>query len=140
MSKQKLTLSQEATVLFWIENYRGKQMKGESRVTLYEIYRYFKQDRDKDVCTCLDRDTHKKVEGFINNIDWSEETRTSEKMKQVLPDSYIEPLELEEVSTQPIDMSEVLESMKIRTTIPQEDAPKLKKPTAKRGRPRKTKK
>lgn len=140
MSKKQLSLEQEATVLFYLENYRGKQMKGEARVIMYDIYRYFKQDRDKDVCSCLDRDTFKKVDGFINSIEWSEQTKTSPKMKQVLPQQYVEPIpEMEEeVSTQPIDMSEVLDSMKIRTTIPQDDVAKLKKPT-KRGRPLKKK-
>ena len=132
----KLTLEQEALVLAYLEYHRGKQMKGETRVMMYDIYRMFKQDRDKDVCSCLDRDTFKKVDGFINSIDWSEETRTSPKMQQVLPEQYVEPIEIEEVSTQPIDMDEVLQGM-IKTTIPQDHVSKLKKPTKRRTRKKK---
>jgi len=104
MSKVKLTLEQEAKVLAYLEYHHGKQMKGETRVMMYDIYRIFQQDRDKDVCSCLDRDTFKKVEGFINNIEWSEETRSSEKMKQLLPNLYLEPIQIEEESTQPVEV------------------------------------
>jgi hypothetical protein len=104
MSKKTLTLEQEALVLAYLEYHHGKQMKGETRVMMYDIYRIFQQDRDKDVCSCLDRDTFKKVEGFINNIEWSEETRSSEKMKQLLPSLYLEPIQIEEESTQPVEV------------------------------------
>jgi len=127
MSKIKLTLEQEALVLFYIEHYRGRTMKGEARQTMYDVYGLFKNDgRTSSVCSCLDRDTHNKIEGFINNIDWSEETISSPKMKQLLPHVWVEPVILEEESTQPIDMNEVLESMMIKTTIPQEDLVKAK--------------
>lgn len=137
--RKQLTLEQEASVLFYLENHRGKQMKGETRELMYEIYSYFSSDgRTSSVCTCLDRDTFKKVDGFINTIEWSEETKSSAKMKQVLPSKYVEPIIEEEESTQPVDMNEVLESMKIRTTIPQEDVVKAKsvpvKPQTRRKR------
>jgi hypothetical protein len=102
--KKQLSLEQEALVLAYLEYHRGRQMKGDARQIVYDIYRIFQQDRDKDVCSCLDRDTFKKVEGFINNIEWSEETRSSEKMKQLLPNLYLEPIQIEEESTQPVEV------------------------------------
>lgn len=139
--KRKLTLEQEANVLYYLEYQRGRQMKGESRTNMYEVYRYFRRDRDKDVCSCLDRDTFKKVDNHINHIDWSDETRSSEKMKKLLPNEYVEsiPEMEEEISTQPIDMSEVLQNMNNKTTTPQDDVSQLKKPTKRRGRPKKKK-
>ena len=134
--KKKLTLEQEALVLFYLENHRGKQIKGEHKEIVYEIYRFFKQDRDSSVCNCLNRDTAKKVDGFINTIDWSEKTKSSPKMKQLLPDLYVEPIEEieEEVSTQPVDMNEVLKGMNAKVV---EEEVELKKPTAKRRRKKK---
>lgn len=137
MNKKTLTLEQEATVLFYLENHRGKQMKGETRTIMYEIYRYFQQDRDSTICSCLDRDTFRKVDGFINSIEWSEQTKTSDKMKQVLPEQWVEPIqEMEEdESTQPIDMKEVLEGMNAKVI----EEPKPKKTTRKRTTRKKTK-
>lgn len=129
MNKKQLTLEQETTVLFYLENHRGKQMKGETRNIMYEIYSYFMNDgRNSSVCSCLDRDTFKKVDGFINTIDWSEQTKTSDKMKQVLPQKYVEPIQelYEEESTQPVDMDEILSNM-IKTTILPEDSKKIAK-------------
>jgi hypothetical protein len=101
--KNKLTLEQEASILHYIEYGRGKQMKGVQREYMYDIYSMFSNDgRSVSTCTCLDRDTHRKVDNFINKIEWSEKTKTSEKMKQLLPDSYIEPVPL--VQTQPLKM------------------------------------
>jgi hypothetical protein len=116
MSKIKLTLEQEAKVLAYLEYHHGKQMKGETRTFMYDIYRWFKGDRDASVCSCLDRDTFKKVEGFINTIDWSEETRSTEKMKQLLPNLYLEPIQIEEESTQPVevDMAKLEKAIKKR--------------------------
>ncbi len=103
MSKKKLTLEQEASVLHYLEHTRGKQLKGTNRTYLYEVYSMFSNDgRTIKTCSCLDRDTHKKVDNFINTIDWSEGTKTSEKMKQVLPNQYVEPIEIEEEQTQPV--------------------------------------
>ena len=120
--KKQLSLEQEALVLAYLEYHHGKQMKGETRVMMYDIYRIFQQDRDKDVCSCLDRDTFKKVEGFINNIEWSEETRSSEKMKQLLPNLYLEPIQIEEESTQPVevDMEKVAKAIQKRKRIKKE--------------------
>tara|TARA_R100000951_G_scaffold112413_1_gene112698 strand:- start:16 stop:423 length:408 start_codon:yes stop_codon:yes gene_type:complete len=103
MSKKKLTLEQEVSVLHYLEHTRGKQLKGTNRTYLYEVYSMFSNDgRSVKTCTCLDRDTHKKVDNFINTIEWSEKTKTSNKMKQVLPKQYVEPIEIEEVQTQPV--------------------------------------
>ena len=104
--KKQLSLEQEVKVLFYLENYRGTQIKGEHKELIYEIYRWWLQDRDSKVCDCLNRDTAKKVDGFINTIEWSEETRTSPKMKQILPNKYVEPIAemYEEESTQPVEV------------------------------------
>lgn len=115
--KKQLTFEQEAKVLAYLEYHHGKQMKGETRTIMYEIYRMFKQDRDASVCSCLDRDTFKKVEGFINSIEWSEETKSSPKMKQILPSLYLEPFQIEEESTQPVevDLAKLEKAIKRRT-------------------------
>ena len=125
MSKKKLTLEQEVIVLHYLEYHRDKAMKGEQRGSMYDVYRLFSGDRDASVCSCLDRDTHRKVDNFINNIDWSEETRQSAKMKQVLPHLYIEPIE--EESTQPIDMSEVVKGMNKSKKVATKRRPRKKK-------------
>lgn len=139
MSKKKLTLEQEALVLFYLENHRGKQMKGETRTMMYDIYRWFKPDRDASVCSCLDRDTFKKVDGFINTIDWSEETKTSPKMQSVLPEQYVEPIEelYEEESTQPVevDLKSLEKGLEKRLTNPSFE----KETPLKRRKTRKTK-
>lgn len=116
MGKVSLALEQEAFVLAYLEYHRLKQMKGDSRQIVYDIYRIFKQDRDSSICGCLDVDTFKKVEGFINNIEWSEETRQTEKMKQLLPNLYLEPIQIEEESTQPVevDMAKLAKAIKRR--------------------------
>jgi len=101
--KRKLTIEQEVSVLHYLEHTRGKQLKGTNRTYLYEVYSMFSNDgRSVKTCSCLDRDTHKKVDNFINTIEWSEKTKTSQKMKQVLPKQYVEPIEIEEVETQPV--------------------------------------
>jgi hypothetical protein len=117
---KKLTLEQEASVLHYIEYHRGKKMYGEQRKYMYDVYRFFKQDRDEKVCTCLDSDTHKKVDGFINSIDWSDEVRQSAKMQQLLPDIYVEPIKIKEVSTQPVkvNMDKLAKSIKKRKSTP----------------------
>tara|TARA_R110000782_G_C14499644_1_gene378438 strand:+ start:32 stop:439 length:408 start_codon:yes stop_codon:yes gene_type:complete len=103
MSKKNLSLEEEASVLHYIEYGRGKQMKGLQRDVMYNIYSLFSSDgRTVNTCGCLDRDTHKKVDNWINTIEWSEYTKSTDKMKELLPDVYIEPIEMEEVSTQPI--------------------------------------
>ena len=101
--KRKLTIEQEVSVLHYLEHTRGKQLKGTNRTYLYEVYSMFSNDgRSVKTCSCLDRDTHKKVDNFINTIEWSEKTKTSQKMKQVLPKQYVEPIEIEEAETQPV--------------------------------------
>jgi hypothetical protein len=103
--KKKLTLEQEASVLHYLEHTRGKQMKGENRGYMYEVYSMFSNDgRSIGTCSCLDSDTHRKVDNFIKTIDWSQKTKTSAKMNQVLPKMYLEPIEVEEVQTQPVEI------------------------------------
>ena len=112
--KKKLTIEQEATVLHYLEYTRGKQLKGANRTYLYDIYTIFSNDgRSVKTCSCLDRDTHRKVDNFINTIEWSEWTKSSEKMKQVLPKMYIEAIE-EEIQTQPVkvDMDKLAKAIK----------------------------
>ena len=41
MSKKKLTLEQEVSVLHYLEHTRGKQLKGTNRTYLYEVYSMF---------------------------------------------------------------------------------------------------
>lgn len=126
MSK-KLTLEQEASVLHYVEYHRGKKMHGEQRKYMYDIYRMFKQDRDDKVCTCLDRDTHNKVEGFIKSIEWSDEVKSSSKMKELLPDSY-EAIILKEKSTQPVkvDVKKLAKAVKKRKATPKAKAVPVK--------------
>lgn len=114
--KKQLSLEQEAKVLAYIQYHRGRQIKGQSKELLYEIYRFWKQDRDSKICDCLNVDTYKKVEGFIGTIEWSEETRSSEKIKQLLPNLYLEPIQIEEESTQPVevDMAKLEKAIKRR--------------------------
>tara|TARA_R110000803_G_scaffold102451_1_gene170540 strand:+ start:558 stop:965 length:408 start_codon:yes stop_codon:yes gene_type:complete len=112
--KKKLTIEQEATVLHYLEYTRGKQLKGANRAYLYDVYTIFSNDgRSVKTCSCLDRDTHRKVDNFINTIEWSEWTKSSEKMKQVLPKMYIEAIE-EEIQTQPVkvDMDKLAKAIK----------------------------
>ena len=112
--KKKLTIEQEATVLHYLEYTRGKQLKGANRTYLYDVYTIFSNDgRSVKTCSCLDRDTHRKVDNFINTIEWSEWTKSSEKMKQVLPKMYIEAIE-EEIQTQPVkvDMDKLAKAIK----------------------------
>jgi hypothetical protein len=128
MEKQKLTIEQEAQMLVYILYHKGRIMKGETRAMMYEIYRYFKQDRDASICSCLDRDTSRKVDGFIDSYSWSDEVRFSPRFAEAFPHLAQIKEELKEEfveeSTQPIDMDEVLGNM-FRTTIRPEDAEKL---------------
>jgi len=127
MEKQKLPIEKEANMLYYLIHQRGKVMKGDTRANMYEIYNYFKGDRDASICSCLDRDTAKKVDGFIDSYSWSDDTRFSPRFAEVFPHLAVvkEELELEpEISSQPIDMDEVLKNM-IKTTIPPEDMDKL---------------
>ena len=81
---------------------------------MYDVYTIFSNDgRSVKTCSCLDRDTHRKVDNFINTIEWSEWTKSSEKMKQVLPKMYIEAIE-EEIQTQPVkvDMDKLAKAIK----------------------------
>jgi len=103
--KRKLSLEEEASVLHYLEHTRGKPMKGVNRGYMYEVYSIFSGDgRSVSTCSCLDVDTHRKVDNFINTIEWSEKTKTSAKMLQVLPKQYVEPIEIEEEQTQPVEI------------------------------------
>lgn len=107
-----LTYEQEVQILHFIQYCQGHSTKGDCRGYMYDIYQMFKNDgRNSGVCTCLDGDTAKKVDGFISTYTFSDEIRLTEKFKQLLPhlalieESAKEPLE--EVST--TDLSEGME-------------------------------
>ena len=115
MSKHKITVEQEEKVLEYIQHHRGQNMKGLQRNEMYNIYSMFASDgRNVNTCSCLDRDTHKKVDNWINRIEWSTNSRTTPKMKSLLPENYIEPVE--DISTQPIkiDLDKLSKSIEKR--------------------------
>ena len=135
--KNKLTLEQEASVLHYLEYTRGKQLKGTNRTYLYDVYNIFSSDgRSEKTCSCLDRDTHKKVDNFINTIEWSEGTKTSEKMKQVLPNQYVEPIWIEEEQTQPVE----IDLEKLSKAIEKRKAKKVPVKAVKKSKVKKKKK
>jgi len=101
---KKLTEQQEIIVLHFIENCRGKSTYGDCRKYMYDVYKIFKNDgRDVSTCSCLDRDTARKVDGFINIVEWSDEIRSTARFKSILPHLYkeIEEESIED-STQPV--------------------------------------
>ena len=131
MEKQKLQIEQEANMLYYLLYQKGKIMKGDTRANMYEIYRYFKQDRDANVCSCLDRDTSRKVDGFIDSYSWSDEVRFSPRFAEVFPHLAQIKEELKEEfveeSTQPIDMNEVLDNMLKAKPVPVKPVKRVRK-------------
>jgi hypothetical protein len=106
MSKITLDITQETKMLVWITEYNKGIVKGLGRDIMYEIYRFFRQDRDGNVCKCLDPDTHKKVVNFINGWDWSEEIRKTAKFQELKPDLAIfEEVEFETDNNQPVSVN-----------------------------------
>jgi hypothetical protein len=100
-------------MLFYIIHQRGKMMKGEVRDNMYQIYRYFKGDRDASMCSCLDRDTYKKVDGFIDSYTWSDDTRKSDRFRDIFPhlalikEELEIPLEIEPNQPVSVDMEKL---------------------------------
>ena len=132
---KQLTYEQEVNVLAFIEYCQGHSTRGECREHMYEIYKLFKNDgRDSSVCTCLDGDTAKKVDGFITTYTFSDEIRKTPKFGKLLPnlalieESSKEPLE--EVST--TDLSEGMDKfVKKSKSVPVK--PRKKRTTKKKG-------
>jgi len=129
MEKIKLSYEQEANMLYYLLNQRGRVMKGDVRGNMYEIYKYFNGDRDESICSCLDRDTARKVDNFINGYSWSDETRFTPRFRDAFPHLALVKEELQtepEISTQPIDMNEVLEGMVKAKSVPVKPVKKVK--------------
>jgi hypothetical protein len=80
------TIEQEANILHFIENCQGHSTRGGCRNDMYDIYAIFKNDgRNANVCTCLDRDTAKKVDNFISAYTFSDEIRFTDRFHKLLP-------------------------------------------------------
>ncbi len=119
--KTQLSYEQEVNVLAFIQYCQGKSTRGDCRNHMYEVYTLFKNDgRDAKVCTCLDADTAKKVDGFISSYTFSDEIRMTPKFQQLLPHLALieekskEPLE--EVST--TDLSEGMDKFTKAKSVP----------------------
>lgn len=109
MSKRKLEYIEEVKILAFIEYCQGNSTRGDCRNNMYEIYTMFKNDgRNSGTCTCMDRDTAKKVDNFITSYTFSDEIRFTERFHKLLPSLALIKEEaekpLEEVST--TDLSE----------------------------------
>jgi len=106
----KLTIEQEAKILFYIENFQGKNSRHMDRKLMYEIFNFFnpKEGRGDHVCTCLDKDTYNKVNNMISSYTFSDEMRFSPRFHDLLPHLALvkeaEPLE-EEDNVGKMDMS-----------------------------------
>ena len=84
--KKKLEYVQEVKILAFIEYCQGAAHRGDCRLDMYEIYQMFKSDgRNSGVCTCLDKDTAKKVDNFISGHTFSDEIRFTERFHKLLP-------------------------------------------------------
>jgi cobyrinic acid a,c-diamide synthase len=132
-SNLQLTYEEEVHILHFIQYCQGKSTKGDCRGYMYDVYKMFKNDgRNASVCSCLDGDTAKKVDGFISTYTFSDEIRLTEKFRQLLPhlalikESAKEPLE--EVST--VDTSEVTKMFTKAKSVPVK--PKRKSTTKKK--------
>lgn len=132
-STKKLTYEQEVTILHFIQYCQGHSMKGDCRGYMYDVYQMFKNDgRNSGVCTCLDGDTAKKVDGFITTYTFSDEIRMTPRFHSLLPhlalieQSANEPLE--EVSN--VDTSEVTKMFTKAKSVPVK--PTRKKTTTKK--------
>lgn len=131
MSK-KLDYTEEVKILAFIEYCQGHSTRGDCRTNMYEIYQMFKKDgRDSSTCTCLDRDTAKKVDNFITSYTFSDEIRFTERFHKLLPNLALIKEEaekpLEEISN--TDLSEGMDKFI-----------KAKKPPVKAVRRKRTKK
>jgi len=136
MSKIELTIQEEAKILYFIEHCQGKSMRGDCRNDMYEIYTMFKNDgRNSSVCSCLDRDTAKKVDGFITSYTFSDELRFSDRFHDLLPHLAL----IKEESEKPLEEVSNMGEMDMSKFLKKEE-PKAKKPPLKARKKRVTKK
>ncbi len=111
--KKQLTYEEEVRVLHFIQYCQGSSTKGDCRGYMYDIYKFFKNDgRNASVCTCLDGDTAKKVDGFIATYTFSDEIRKTEKFHSLLPNLAL----IEESSKEPLEEKSTVELDKIDLT------------------------
>jgi hypothetical protein len=127
----KLTLEQETTILFYIENYQGKSSKHMDRGLMYEIYNFFnpKEGRGTHVCTCLDKDTHGKVNNMISSYTFSDKIRFTPRFHQLLPQLALfkeEEIEVED-NVGKMDMSKFLKPEPKAQSVPVKAVTKTKK-------------
>ena len=112
-SKIQLEYTDEVKILHFIQYCQGHSTRGDCRGYMYDIYKLFKNDgRDSSVCTCLDSDTAKKVDGFITTYTFSDETRKSERFRSLLPHLAL----IEESSKEPLEEKSTVELEKIDLT------------------------
>jgi len=135
----KLTIEQEVKILFYIENYQGKTSKNMDRSLMYEIFNFFnpREGRGVHVCTCLDKDTHSKVNNMISGHTFSDEIRFTERFHALLPHLALvkEDAKIEE---EPIDnVGEMDMSMFLKKEEPKAQSvpvkPRKKRVTKKKG-------
>ena len=109
MSKKQLTYEQEVEILHFIEYCQGKSTHGDCRGYMYEIYQMFMNDgRNAGVCSCLDRDTARKVNNFIGGYSFSDEIRFTDRFHKLLPHLALvreEVIEEESTVDVKVDMS-----------------------------------
>jgi len=113
--KKELKEIEEVKILAFIEYCQGSSTRGTCRDDMYEIYSMFKSDgRNSGSCTCLDRDTAKKVDNFITSYTFTDKTRFTERFAKLLPHLALIKEEakkpLEEEST--TDLSEGMDKFK----------------------------
>lgn len=149
-NKKQLTYEEEVNVLAFIQYCQGHSTKGDCRAHMYDIYKLFKNDgRTAAVCSCLDGDTAKKVDNFISSYTFSDETRLTDKFRQLLPhlalidQSAKEPLEEKSnVELDKIDLSKL--TIKVDESLFDKEAQtrvehgKAKKPPVKAVRKKRT--
>lgn len=111
--KKKLTYEQEVNALTFIQYCQGHSTRGDCRGHMYDIYKLFKDDgRTAAVCTCLDGDTAKKVDGFISTYTFSDEIRKTERFRSLLPHLAL----IEESSKDSLEEESTVELDKIDLT------------------------
>ena len=113
----KLTIEQEAKMLLWYSEFSKGMIKGHGREMMYEIYSYMRNDRNSNVCKCLDPDTHKKVLNFIGGYDWSEEIRKTPRFAEILPHLALQDdedviFEIENNQPVKVDLGKVAKALK----------------------------
>lgn len=125
MSNKKLDKVQEVQILHFMEHCQGKSTHGDCRGYMYEIYQMFMNDgRNAGVCSCLDRDTARKVDNFISGYTFSDEIRLTERFRKLLPhlalvkEKIKEPIEEESTVDVEIDMSKFTKKKTKAKSVP----------------------